>query len=1400
MTAADRPSEAVAAEPPVIKARKRSRLRRAAAIAAVVLGVLALLLVGTLVGVRYGVVSDPGRQLLVDLLQDRAIGRYGRLRLQGLRGDVFGDFTVERLTVTDSAGVWLEARNVRVDWNARALYRRRFEADLIQSDIVRVFRRPIPEERPDTPDEPLPVSVDIDRLDLVVETLPALSRRRGVWEIAGEVHASRDNAWRGELAALSELRPGDGLTAGFRFGEGGFGFTADGREAAGGALAGLLGLPADQPFALRARGHGGADAGSVEAVARSGERLPAFAVGSWSEGGGQVSGRVELEAFNLLRSYARQVGPQVDFDLRLGADRAGVREAALRVAAANATVAADGPVNLDARTTPGLRTLVTVRDLSRVAELPAKGAARVEGLFSGGLSAWRFAGDVAADRVEAGSQYRLQRVSGPVVVNRDAAGTAVSGRLQGAGGQGVGLAAAWLGGAPRATFDIRQLADGRLLVRNLEAVGPGLRLNASGERGLLGGLNFSGDLQLSNLAAARPGARGVLTADWSASRRSGPWSFTVDARGRELFTGLAQLDGLLGRTPRLQARGTWADDNTLSLADARLDAAKFDATARGPIQIGGPLNLALTWRAQGPFAAGPVEIAGALTGDGRVTGTLTDPRADLNARVDAVDLPQLALAPVNLHLVLARAPEGFTGRIEATAGSAYGPASLNTQFAFAGDGIDLRDLQLNAGGVRAAGSVALRDGQPSLADLTFAAGPGAFLEAGTAEGRLRVTQAGGAPLVDLSLTGSGLVARGMSLPVRNVRLTAQGPLSRLPFQASVEGATPVAYAFEGGGVLSEIAGGRALTLEGRGSVREIAFRTLAPVRLTTAGAVRTVQARLGVGGGEIALEARQTGEGAGLTARLAGLDLGVASEELAGRINGTLALQGRGSVLTGAADLTLDDARNRDAPGNLSLDGRLQAVLSDSRLRLEATAFNAAGLRANATAVLPVVASAAPLRLAVARTQPISGEFAAQGQLQPLWDVFFGGERSLQGQLVAQGRLAGTLNDPRVTGTANVSAGRFEDAGLGLVLQGVDLATELNGDSFFVRRFAGRDDENGRVEGSGEVSLRRNGAGSFRLALTRFEIFDTDQGNATASGEATLIRANDGALTLRGALVVDRAEITPERPSPRGVVQMDVIERNVPAGLGARSRAPAARGPGVALDVTIDAPRGVFVRGENLGLNLDVELSLDARVGGTTTAPQLSGRADVVRGDFNFAGQRFEFSDRGVIFLDEEPRNIRLNLEATRESPTLTAGVRVRGTAANPDIQLFSTPNLPQDEILSQVLFGRSASQLSPIEAAQLASSLSAIATGGGFDVIGGLRNFAGLDRLTFAGGGNDGGGVTVAGGRYLTDDIYLEIIGGGREGPAAQVEWRVRRNLAILSRLGGESGTRLAIRYRRAY
>ncbi|MEW6018651.1 MAG: translocation/assembly module TamB domain-containing protein, partial [Pseudomonadota bacterium] len=366
----------------------------------------------------------------------------------------------------------------------------------------------------------------------------------------------------------------------------------------------------------------------------------------------------------------------------------------------------------------------------------------------------------------------------------------------------------------------------------------------------------------------------------------------------------------------------------------------------------------------------------------------------------------------------------------------------------------------------------------------------------------------------------------------------------------------------------------------------------------------------------------------------------------------------------------------------------------------------------------------------------------------------------------------------------------------GLTLEQIGLQATLAERVIEVSEARAVDGTGGRLDGAGQISLYRGGVSGFRMRLDGFRLIDNDLAQADASGEVTINRNAQGRVRLAGALTIDGAEVAADPPTPSGVVTMEVIERNRPLELDLRQNLGRVRqrGEGWALDVSLKAPRGVFIRGRGL----DVEMSLDAQVSGTTARPNLTGVARVVRGDYEFAGKRFEFDTRGTVQLSTSPQNIRLDLTATRDDPTLTAVIRVNGTAAQPRISLTSNPVLPDDEVLSQVLFGRSASQLSGIEAAQLAAALSSLAGGGGFDVVGNLREFAGLDRLSL--GGDEASGVTVAGGKYLTDDVYLEIIGGGRDGATAQVEWQVRRNLSIISRLTGQGDSRLAVRWRRDY
>ena len=524
-------------------------------------------------------------------------------------------------------------------------------------------------------------------------------------------------------------------------------------------------------------------------------------------------------------------------------------------------------------------------------------------------------------------------------------------------------------------------------------------------------------------------------------------------------------------------------------------------------------------------------------------------------------------------------------------------------------------------------------------------------------------------------------------------------------------------------------------------------------------------------------------------------------------------MNGQGQTLAGSLDAKLSGAGEKGLTNQPMVDGTVKAQLAGDQVTLDAQLGNAQGLSSTAHLVLPAEATAAPFRIAIVRNKAMHGEFAAQGEVKPLWDLLMGGERGLAGQIKAQGTLAGTLADPRAEGEATIANGQFSDSETGLKLRGVSMSARLADNAVDVSQFSGQDGSGGTISGSGVISLARAGASNFKLTLNNFRLLDNDVATAAASGQATIDRAADGKVKLAGALTVGRADVAANPPVPSGVTPMDVVEINRQIGVGGRLRQESDHAPAVDLDVTLKAARGIFLKGR--GLNLEV--SLDAHVTGSTAQPVLAGTANVVRGDYDFAGKRFEFDNRGVIHLATAAEEIRLDLTATWDDPSLTAVINIQGTAAKPTITLTSSPVLPTDEVLSQVLFGSSASQLSPMEGAELASAAASLAGGSGLDVLGDLRSFAHLDRLalgsaaggpayydsSFSSGANNAGagGFSVSGGKYVTDNVYLELTGGGRTGPSGQVEWRVRKDLSIISTIAGSGGdSQVSVRWRKDY
>jgi translocation and assembly module TamB len=1372
------------------KKARRGLVKRIALITGAVIAGLLVLVAAALVGGRYYIASDGGREMVLQRLQDLKISRYGRLKVYGLKGDLLSDFTIDRITLADSQGVWLEVNKISMDWSYLALVGRSFHANDIKAETVRVLRRPVVEPPSGEPPSPQPISVRIDKFSANIELMEGFSKEYGRWSLSGDASLPRTGAKSATVNADSLNRPGDYLRLAATFG----GKLEDTRlnlranEAQGGPLAGALGYSPDQPFSAVAV----LNADVVNARVQTGQFVPLIIQGHFGDKGSRVSGFADFSGSDLLEPFVTRVGRTARFGFAMvpTPDKAS-QGVAWKLISDNVQSEARGLIlNSDRSSPDGITLNIQTASLSRLVGSDVAGPAAYSGLFKGDAETWSLNGQATLLNTNLAS-YRATRIAGPLNVAVKNGRMDFDGDIRANGGSGEGIIGGLLGSSPRVQMQAARMKDGAILLEKIDLQGQGLSLNGSGSRNLLGGMSFRGNAQLTDASRVLPEARGAFGGPIRASsaRTGAPWVLNFDGRGRNLTVGMSELDRLLGKTPRLQLAGR-LNGGRIEVERGELTGAAGRAGAKGIIETAGDLRLALDWNARGPFAAGPVEIGGDMNGRGALTGTLSQPRVDLTAGFQQVTAGALTLNNADLTLSFRKGADASDGRIMVVSGSNYGPARASGNFFLGGKQIRLTDLDVDAGGVTAKGAVALSDNIPSSADLTFTARAGAFLASGEANGRVRLTDGGGSDSAILDVNGRNVRLAGQSWIIRTLDLDGRGTLNNLPFTLALDVGGPTPAQFNGTGVYSRQNETHGLTLRGGGRVREVAFTTRSPASITLNGANRTAHLDLGVGGGVLLADLRQDARTVAVQADLTQVDLGSISPELRGSVTGQVAMRGAGSDLSGTANVALQNVRSIDAPRGLAVDGRVDATLAGDRLTIKATAVDEGAVQASADVVLPVEASAAPLRLAIARTREMSGRVSINGQIQPIWDLFLGGERSLAGQVNGQATLAGTLNAPRLNGRFDLSQGSYRENAVGLVLGDMTLRTRFDDTTAQIETFTANDGSGGTVTGQGRVGLRQGSGSNAQLTLSRFRVIDNDIAEARASGPITIVRGADGNIQLGGRIDIDEAKIEPELPGATGIVGMDVVEINRPGG-DPEETEQKARGPQIGLDIALRSTGGkVRVNGRGLNVVLDV----NARVRGTIANPQLTGSANVVRGDYEFAGKRFVFDDTGRVTLSTDPKQIRLNLAATREDAALTASIDVTGTAAEPKIALTSTPSLPQDEILSQVLFGRSASQLSAFEAAQLAAGVAALAGGGGFDVIGNLRELAGLDRLSF---GGDASAVTVAGGRYITDDVYLEVIGGGESGAAVKVEWQPRRNIAVSSQFGGQGDTSLSIRWR---
>ncbi|SMP08113.1 translocation/assembly module TamB domain-containing protein [Shimia sagamensis] len=422
----------------------------------------------------------------------------------------------------------------------------------------------------------------------------------------------------------------------------------------------------------------------------------------------------------------------------------------------------------------------------------------------------------------------------------------------------------------------------------------------------------------------------------------------------------------------------------------------------------------------------------------------------------------------------------------------------------------------------------------------------------------------------------------------------------------------------------------------------------------------------------------------------------------------------------------------------------------------------------------------------VSGTVPLA---AANAVLQP---------NSIQGIANYDLRLKGALGPEAVTGSLTLGGARFVIPDLRVAFEDIRGTVGLNGraaDLNITTQFSG----GGQIGVAGSVALAPPFTANLPVTLTDILIQQGQLLKTELDGTITLSGPLTGGGNISGNILLGKTDIhvTPAGLSGAGPIP-EIRHLNEPAkvrltrdraGLIAKKKSGSSAPP-FGLDVNIQTTERIAVRG--LGLNADFHGGM--KIGGTTNDIRPNGEIDLIRGRLSFLAKNFELDEGRISMLGDLVPTMRV--VAISEQPDATVYVILDGRLDDPKIVLESDPELPEDEVLSQLLFGRDLSSISALQAAQLAAALAQLSGGGPQGPR--LGENSGLDDLglTFDESGTPG----LRAGKYINENVYTEVGVDSKGQSSISLNLDVNDNLTVKGKVGSDDDTGIGIFFQRDY
>jgi len=511
-------------------------------------------------------------------------------------------------------------------------------------------------------------------------------------------------------------------------------------------------------------------------------------------------------------------------------------------------------------------------------------------------------------------------------------------------------------------------------------------------------------------------------------------------------------------------------------------------------------------------------------------------------------------------------------------------------------------------------------------------------------------------------------------------------------------------------------------------------------------------------------------------------------------LSGTLKNPEAGTQFT-LKNLSLRYPQEEDMPSfNIAARAQLRSKKLEAELNLESATGKTFDLKMD----MPLNLSLYPFSFGIPEKEKLNGRVSAAIDISDLALLAGLYNQRFMGKLDMDFNIRGTIKSPEITGKAALENGSYKNDMTGIFIKDIraDISAELN--RFILNNISGADGHGGKISGKGWVdfSPSRQFPYSLSLTLKNLLFLSTHTTAFTVSGKPTI----SGTLyshTLAGKLSIDKGEYRIPERLPADITDLEVKEINVPGQDQTGEQKVASKKSVMNLDMSVKGEGQVYLTGR--GLNSEWKGDIDVK--GTIDKPVIVGRLSVLRGSYNFLGKRFELTDGRVDLDGRYPMSPQIECTGEAKTSQITAFINLKGDLKKPEITLTSDPSKPPDEILAYLLYNRDISQITPFQAIAIGSSLNSMMGKSRYDILGSTRKILGVDQLELKQSEESADGSTVSVGKYLSDEIYIEVEKGlGTESGKASFTWEVTPNITIDTELRENSSTGVGINWKWDY